>query len=137
MLIFLIMFCTEIKQTRGGCQTIRSSIMELFGTIEFQELILYWQTSSKLNDVEIVEPSMVAIIFCFHDKIRSMGEGKNPEDLSILNTGAFFHFRCDKYNALLPLLRNSFSLIDPIVFCRFYKMIFESIALLGKYFNKL
>ena len=80
---------------------------------------------------------MFAIIFCFHDKIGSMGEDKDPEDLSILNTGTFFHFRCDKYNSLLPLLRNSFSLIDPIVFCRFYKMIFESIALFWKYFNKL
>ena len=50
--------------------------MELFGTMNCQQMILYWQTSSNLNDVEIVEPSMFAIIFCFHDKIGSMGEDK-------------------------------------------------------------
>ena len=120
------MLCIEIKQTRSGCQTIRSSIMELFGTMQCQELILYWQTNSNLNDVEIAELSMFAIIFCFHDKIESMEEDKNPEDLRTLNSGSFFHFRCDKYNLLLPLLRNSFSLTDPIVFSRFYKMVFES-----------
>ena len=36
-----------------------------------------------------------------------------------------FFFRCEKYNLLLPLLRNSCSLIDPFVFWLFYKMLLE------------
>ena len=46
------MFCTENKQTRGGSRTPRSSMMELFVTME---VILYWQSSFSLDDGGIVE----------------------------------------------------------------------------------
>ena len=38
-------------------------------------------------------------------------------------------YRCEEYNLLLPLLRNCSSLIDPFVFWRFHKVLFESILL--------
>ena len=43
---------------------LRSSMMELFVTME---VISYWQNSTSLNDVEIVE---LPIILSFQNKIR-------------------------------------------------------------------
>ena len=83
------MFCTENKQTRAGSQTPRSSMMELFVAME---VISYWQSSSHLDDGEIGELPLYAIIFSFHDKIRSMEEDKDPENSSISHTGTFFSF---------------------------------------------
>ena len=42
------------------------------------EVISYWQSSSNLDDGEIVELPLYAIIFSFHDKIGSMEEDKDP-----------------------------------------------------------
>ena len=63
--------------------------MELFVKME---VILYWQSSSNLDDGGIVELPLYAIIFSFHDKIGSMEEDKDPENSSILHTGTFFLF---------------------------------------------
>ena len=41
------------------------------------ELILYWQSSSNLDDGRIVELSLYAIIFSFHDKIGIIEEDKD------------------------------------------------------------
>ena len=90
--------------------------MELFVTIEYQEVITYLQNSSNLDEVDIVDPPLYATNFDFYDKIRSMEKDKDPEGF---NPGAqLFHIlvpsffsRCEKYNLLLRLLRDSCSLI--------------------------
>ena len=119
------MFCTKNKQTRGGSRIPGSSMMELFVTME---VILYWQSSSNLDDGGIVELPLYAIIFSFHDKIVIMEEEKD-QTFHIL---APSFSQCEEYNFLLPLLGNSCSLIDPFVFWRFYK-VFESILEIFKY----
>ena len=81
------MFCTENKQTRDGSQTYRSSMMEIFVTIE---VISYWQSSTNLCNGGIVELPLYAIIFSFHDKIGIMEEEKDQENSKISNTGTFF-----------------------------------------------
>ena len=63
--------------------------MELFVTME---VISYWPSSSNLDDGGIIELSLYAIIFSFHDNIRGMEEDKDSEDSSISDTGTFFHF---------------------------------------------
>ena len=63
--------------------------MELFVKME---VILYWQSSSNLDDGGIVELPLHAIIFSFHDKIRIMDEDKDQENSSISYTGTFFFF---------------------------------------------
>ena len=83
------MFCIENKQTRGGSRTPRSSMMELFVKLQ---IISYWQRSSNLDDVGIIELPLYAIIFSFHDIIKSMEEDKNPENSSVSHTGTFFLF---------------------------------------------
>ena len=83
------MFCTENKQTRGGSWTPRSSMMELFVTME---VIFHWQSSSDLDDGGIVEMPLYAIIFSLHDKIGSMEENKDPENSSISHTDTFFPY---------------------------------------------
>ena len=128
------MFCTKNKQTRGGSPTPRSSMTELSVTME---VISYWQSISNLDDRGIVELRLYAIIFSFYGKIGSMEEDKDPENSSISHTEPFFFSRCEEYNLLLPLLRNSCYLIDPFVFWRFYKVLFESTPLFWKYSNKL
>ena len=97
-----------------------------------QEVMPYWQSSTNLNDAAIVELPLFAIIFSFLGNIRSTGEDKGPE-LKYFRCCTFFFSRCEEYNLLLPLLRNGCSLIDPFVFWRFYKVLFESIALFWKY----
>ena len=64
-------------------------MMELF---VIMEVISYWPNSSNLDDGGIVELPLYAIIFSFNDKIGSMEEDKDPEDLNISHTGTFFHF---------------------------------------------
>ena len=128
------MFCTENKQTKGGSRTPRSSMMELFVTME---VISYWQSSSNLDDGGIVELPLYAIIFSFHNKIGIMEEGKDQENSSISYIGTFFIFSVRGIQFLLPLLTNSCSLIDPFVFWGFYKVLFESIPLFWKYSNNL
>ena len=83
------MFCTENKQTRGGSRTPRSSMMELFVTME---VISYWQSSFNLDDRGIVELPLYAFIFSFQDKIGIMEEDKDQENSSISHTGTFFLF---------------------------------------------
>ena len=83
------MFCIENKQTRGGSRTLRSSMMELFVKLQ---IISYWQRSSNLDDVGTKELPLYAIIFSFHDIIKSMEEDKNPENSSVSHTGTFFLF---------------------------------------------
>ena len=48
-----------------------------------------------------------------------------------------FHFWCEKYDLLLRVLKNGFSLIDSFVYQRVYKVLFESISLFWKYSDKL
>ena len=125
------MFCIENKKTRGGSRTPGSSMMELFVTILCQEVILYWQSNSNLDDVWIVDLPLpllsVSIII-----LEAWGRKKTQrtQAFHILVPSCFS--RCEEYNLLLPLLRNgcACSLIDPFVFWRFYKVLFESILLL-------
>ena len=48
-----------------------------------------------------------------------------------------FRFWCEKYDLLLRVLKNGFSLIDSFVYQRVYKVLFESISLFWKYSDKL
>ena len=68
------------------------------------------------------------IILSFHDTIGSMEEDKDPKNSRILHAGIIFFSLCEDYNFLFPLLWNGCSLIDPFVFWRFYKVLFESVA---------
>ena len=127
------MFCTENKQTRGGSRTPRSSMMELFVTME---VISYWQSSSNLDDGGIVElplyASSVSMI-----KLESWRRTKTKRTQAFHILVPSFFSRCEEYNFLLPLLRNSCSLIDPFVLWCFYKVLVESIPLFLKYSNNL
>ena len=93
--------------------------------------ISYWQSSSNLFDGGIVELSLYAIIFSFHDKIGSMGEEKDQRTHAFHILEPSFFSWCEEYNLLLPLLRNGCAcfLIDPFVFWHFYKVLFGSIHL--------
>ena len=126
------MFCTENKQTKDGSWTPRSSMMELFVTME---VISYWQSSSNLDDGGIVElpqyASSVSMI-----KLESWRRTKTKRTQAFHVLVPSFFSRCEEYDFLLPLLRNSCSLIDPFLFWRFYKVLFESIPLFWKYLNK-
>ena len=101
------MFCTENKQTRGGSRTPRSSMMELFVTME---VISYWQSSSNLDDGGIVElpqyASSVSMI-----KLESWRRTKTKRTQAFYKLVPSSFSRCEEYNFLLPLLRNSCSLI--------------------------
>ena len=127
------MFSTENKKTKGRSRTPRSSMMELFVTME---VISYWQSSSNLDDGGIVElplyASSVSMI-----KLESWRRTKTKRTQAFHILVPSFFSRCEEYNFLLPLLRNSCSLIDPFVFWRFYKVLFESIPLFWKYSNNL
>ena len=79
--------CTENKETKGGSRTPRSSMMELSGIMK---VVSYWQSSSNLDDGGIVELLLYAVIFSFHDKIRSMEEDRDLQNSSISHTGTFF-----------------------------------------------
>lgn len=57
-----------------------------------QEVISYWQSSTNLDDGEILELLLFAIIFSFYGKIESIGEDKDLEDSRISHTGTFFFF---------------------------------------------
>ena len=83
------MFRTENKPTRDGSRTARSSMMELFVTME---VISYWQSSSNLDDGRIAELPLYTINFSFHGQIGIMEEDKDPEKSSISYTGTFFLF---------------------------------------------
>ena len=99
-----------------------------------QEVISYRQSSTNLNDTGIVELPLFAITSV------SMITLEAPERTEAQRTQVFqmlvLFSRCEEYNLLLPLLRNGCSFIDPFVFWRFYKVLFESIALFWKYSNK-
>ena len=80
---------------------------------------------------------LYAVIISFHDKIGSMGKKQTQRTQVFHILAPFFFSRYEEYHLLLPLLRNGCSLIDPFVFWRLYKVLFESIPLFWKYFNKL
>ena len=105
--------------------------MKLFVTIYYHEVISHLQSNSNLYDEGIVKLPLYAIIFSSHEKIGSMGEEKNPEDLFLYFLISFLGAR--ENNLLLSLLRNGSSLIYPFVSWRFYKLLFESIVLFWKY----
>ena len=127
------MFCTENKQTKGGSRTPRSSMMELFVTME---IISYWQSSSNLDDGGIVElPLYTSSVSMIKLELWRRKKTKRTQAFHILVPS--FFFRCEEYNFLLPLLRSSFSLIDRFVFWCFYKVLFGSIPLFWKYSNNL
>ena len=127
------MFCTENKQTRGGSRTPRSSMIELFVTME---VISYWQSSSNLDDGGIVElPLYASSVSMIKLELWGRTKSKRTQVFHIL-VPSFFS-RCEEYIFLLRLLRNSCSLIDPFVFWGFYKVLFESIPLFWKYSNTL
>ena len=65
-------------------------MMDIFLTVQCQEVITYWQNSSNLDDVGIVDVPLYAIILNFHNEIGSMEEDKQPEDSSIWHTGTLF-----------------------------------------------
>ena len=67
-------------------------MMKLVETTYYLEVITYWQYSSNLDDVEILDLSLYDIIFIFHDEIGNMEEDKDPKDSSISHTGTFFLF---------------------------------------------
>ena len=123
----------ENKQTKGGSRTPRSSMMELFVTME---VISYWQSSSNLDDGGIVElplyASSVSMI-----KLESWRRTKTKRNQAFHILVPSFFSRCKEYSFLLLLLWNSCSLIDSFVFWDFYEVLFESIPLFWKYSNNL
>ena len=127
------MFFTENKQTRGGSRATRSTMMELLVTVG---VIPDWQSSSNLDDGGIVElplyASSVSMI-----KLESWRRTKTKRTQVFRILASSFFSRSKEYNFLLPLLRNSCSLIDPFVFWRFCELLFESIPLFWKYSNNL
>ena len=96
-----------------------------------QEVISYWQSSTNLNDAGIVELPPFAITSVSMITLEAPGrtEAQRTQVFQML----VLFSRCEEYNLLLPLLRNGCSFIDPFVFWRFYKVLFESIALFWKY----
>ena len=56
------------------------------------EVISYWPSSSNLDDGGNVELPLYAIMLSLNDKIGSMEEDKDPEDLNISHTSTFFLF---------------------------------------------
>ena len=67
--------------------------MVLFVTIQYQEVISHWQSSSNLDDEgKIVKLPLYAIIFSSRQKIGSMGDKENPEDSNISHIRTFFLF---------------------------------------------
>ena len=73
----------------------------------------------------------------FMIKLTAWGRTKTQRTQTFHILVASFFSWCEEYNLLLPLLRKACSLIYPFVFWRFYKVLFESIALFWKYSNKL
>ena len=71
----------------------------------------------------------VCLIFSCYDKTGSMEENKDPEGSSISHTGTCFIFSVRGINLLFLLSRKVCSLIDPFVYWRFYKVLFETISL--------
>ena len=64
--------------------------MVLFVTIQYQEVISHWQSSSNLDDEgKIVKLPLYTIIFSSRQKIGSMGEKENPEDSNISHIRTF------------------------------------------------
>ena len=94
--MFLVMFCTENKQTRGGSQTPRSSMMQLFVRIE---VISYWESSSNLDDAGVAELPLYAIIFSFHRiKLEAWRRTKTQRTQTFHILVPFFFSRCEEYN---------------------------------------
>ena len=125
------MFCIENKKTRGGSRTPGSSMMELFVTILCQEVILYWQSNSNLDDVWIVDLPLMLLFSVSIIKLEAWGRTKTQRTQAFHILVLSFFSRSEECNLLLPLLRNgcACSLIDTFVFWRFYKVLFESILL--------
>ena len=88
------MFCTRNRQTRVGSRTSTSSMMELFVTKQYQEVITLLQNSSNLDDVGVLD----MLLFSFHDK-----RGQKRRGFHMLVP--YFFSRCEQYNLLLPLLK--------------------------------
>ena len=88
-----------------------------------------WENSSNLDDGAIVDLPLYSTIFGLHEKIESIEEDKDAEDSSIHLVVPYFFFQCEKYDLLLPVLRNCCSLIDAFVYQLFCKVLFESKAL--------
>ena len=63
--------------------------------------------------------------------------GEKPVRFKHFTLIPFFFLSARENNLNFSLLRNSSSLIYPFVFCYFYKVLFESIAIFWKYYNKL
>ena len=130
----MIIFRTESKQTRGGSRTSRSSMMELFVTME---VISYWQSSSNLDDGRMLELLLYAIIFNFHDKTGNMGEDKDLEDWIISDTGTLFLFLVQGISFIASSAEKWLFFDRSICILVFYKVLFESIPLFWKYWIKL
>ena len=100
------------------------------------EVISYLQNSSNLDDGGVAElplyTSSVSII-----KMESWRSTKTMRTQAFHILVPSFSSQCEEYNFLLLLLRNSCALIDPFVFWRFYKVLFESVPLFWKYSNNL
>ena len=109
-------------------------MMEFFVTME---VISHWQSSSSLDDGGIVELPLYATIFSFLIKLEAWRRTKIQRTQAFHILVPFFFSWCEKYNFVFPLLRNGCSLIKPFVFWRFYRVLFESIPLFWKYWNKL
>ena len=78
---------------------------------------------STLNDriASVCLLSSVVII-----KLEALGRIQTTKAFQILIPS--FFFQREEYNLLLPLLINSCSVINPFVYQRFYKVLFESIS---------
>ena len=53
---------------------------------------MYWQNSSNVYDVGMVDLRLHAIIFSFIIKLETWSKTKDPEDWSILYTAIFFSY---------------------------------------------
>ena len=71
----------------------------------------------------------VSVFSASMTKLEAWVSTKTQRTLAFHILVSSFFSWCEEYNLLLPLLRNCCSLIDPFVFWRFYKVLFESIPL--------
>ena len=90
------MFCIENKENKGGSRTPRSSMMELFVTME---VVSYRQSSPTLDDGGIVELPLY------------------PPSVSMMNLESWRRTKTKRTQAFLILVPSFFSLCEEYNFC--------------------
>ena len=104
------LFVNVLHKKQTNQTRILNSPMELFVTMDDGGLCML------LSSVSVI-------------KLEAWSRAKTQRTQAFHILVPFFFSRYEEYNLLLPLPRKGCSLIDPFVFWRFYKVLFESIAI--------